>query len=89
MNFKYTPGPWHRNIRAGGKYPVVFAGRNTHVAMATQQPSPEETEANIDLIAAAPTMLDALLAICDSGVALAEPLERVLLDAIAKAKGER
>lgn len=57
----HTPGPWHRNIRANGKYPVVFAGRNTHVATAAQFPqNPEETEANIDLIAAAPELLAAL-----------------------------
>lgn len=53
---KHTAGPWHRNIRANGKYPTVFAGRNRHVAVVTQQDDPEETEANIDLIAAAPEM---------------------------------
>lgn len=62
---KHTPGPWHRNIRANGKYTTVFAGRNQHVAVINQQDNPEETEANIDLIAAAPEMLrileDALL----------------------------
>jgi hypothetical protein len=56
----HTPGPWHRNIRAGGKYPTVFAGRNTHVAVAQQMPAPKETEANISLIAAAPELLNAL-----------------------------
>ena len=62
---KHTAGPWHRNIRANGKYPTVFAGRNRHVAVVTQQDDPEETEANIDLIAAATELLrileDALL----------------------------
>ncbi len=57
---QHTPGPWHRNIRANGKYPVVFAGRNQHVATTTQQTDPVETEANIDLIAAAPDLLEAL-----------------------------
>lgn len=57
---KHTKGPWHRNIRADGKYPVIFAGRNQHVALATQQEDSEETEANIDLIAAAPELLEAL-----------------------------
>jgi hypothetical protein len=56
----HTPGPWHRNISAGGKYPTVFAGRNTHVAVAQQMPNPEETERNISLIAAAPDLLGAL-----------------------------
>ncbi len=57
---KHTPGPWSRNIRAAGKYPVVFAGRNMHVAQVCQQPDGAETEANIDLIAAAPELLEAL-----------------------------
>lgn len=57
---KFTPGPWHRNIRAGGKYSTVFAGRNTHIAHVCQQPTPEETEANIDLVYAAPSLYEAL-----------------------------
>jgi hypothetical protein len=56
MKTQYTPGPWHRNIKANGKYPTVFAGRNQHVAVVSQQQTGEETEANIDLIAAAPTL---------------------------------
>jgi hypothetical protein len=56
----HTTGPWHRNIPANGKYPTVFAGRNQHVAVATQQKNSEETEANISLIAAAPDLLAAL-----------------------------
>ena len=63
MNTKHTPGPWSRNIRAGGKYPVVFAGRNQHAATVCQQRDGAETEANIDLIAAAPDMLAALCAL--------------------------
>lgn len=58
---KFTPGPWHRNIRAGGKYSTVFAGRNTHVAHVCQQPTGDETEANIDLVAAAPALLALLV----------------------------
>lgn len=56
----HTPGPWSRNIRAGGKYPTVFSGRNQYVAHVVQQADPAETEANIDLIAAAPDLLAAL-----------------------------
>jgi histidinol-phosphate/aromatic aminotransferase/cobyric acid decarboxylase-like protein len=56
----HTPGPWHRNISADGKYPTVFAGRNQHVAVASQQKDSAETEANISLIAAAPDLLAAL-----------------------------
>lgn len=55
----YTKGEWQRNIRAGGKYPVVYAGRNQHIATVSQQTDPEETEANIDLISAAPSLVEA------------------------------
>jgi hypothetical protein len=60
---KHTQGPWHRNIKPASKYPVIFAGRNTHVAMlairgTTMQEA--EIEANCDLIRAAPELLAAL-----------------------------
>lgn len=87
---KHTPGPWHRNIRANGHYPVVFAGRNQHVATATQQTDPAETEANIDLIATAPELLQALRELieaathhqADAAAALAQARA-----AVAKAEG--
>jgi hypothetical protein len=66
---EHTPGPWARNIRAGGKYPTVYAGpmgHHSHVAHVCRATTPEETEANIDLIAAAPTMLDTLEKVRDS-----------------------
>ncbi|MBN7763834.1 hypothetical protein JYP52_22095 [Nitratireductor aquibiodomus] len=66
----HTPGPWHRNIKPARKYPTVWAGRNTHIAAVVagapygsgngETMSDEEMEANIDLIAAAPEMLEAL-----------------------------
>lgn len=60
MNSKHTPGPWGRNIKARGKYPIIFAGHNTHVAQACQMPDADETEANITLIAKAPELLECL-----------------------------
>ena len=70
MTTKHTPGPWFRNIKPARKYPTVWAGRNTHVAVVVAgaphgsgsgaDMSDEEIEANIDLIAAAPEMLAAL-----------------------------
>jgi hypothetical protein len=56
----HTPGPWHRNIAPASKYPVIFAGRNTHVALTLTQGLPvEQQEANANLIAAAPVLLAA------------------------------
>jgi len=88
---KHTQGPWHRNISADGKYPTVFAGRNQHVAIATQQKDSAETEANISLIAAAPDLLEALQGLLDVvGVRIDDP-RIVQFDraraAIAKAGG--
>lgn len=62
MSTPHTPGPWGRNIKPASRYPVVFAGRNTHVAMViTKRLTDEVVEANCDLIAAAPDLLAALL----------------------------
>ncbi len=60
MSAKHTPGPWHRNIKPARKYPIVFAGRSTHVAQVCSVSNDEETEANCNLIAAAPELLEAL-----------------------------
>lgn len=70
---QHTPGPWHRNIPPARKYPTVWAGRNTHVAAVVagaprgsgngKAMSDAEIEANINLIAAAPDLLAALLEI--------------------------
>lgn len=60
---KHTAGPWHRNIPPASHYPVIFAGRNTHIAAVLggarhgKALSEEEIEANCDLITAAPQML--------------------------------
>ena len=55
---KHTPGPWGRNIAPAWKYPIIFAGRNTHVAyIFTNELSESEQEANANLIAAAPDLL--------------------------------
>lgn len=61
MNSLHTPGPWHRNIRPATKYPVIFAGRNTHIAKVIDTGiGLSEVEANTDLITAAPELLAAL-----------------------------
>lgn len=75
MSTQHTPGPWHRNIRADGKYPVVFAGRNQYVAITSQQKDPAETEANIDLICAAPDLLAELR---KARAALQESLDQLI-----------
>ena len=93
MSAKHTSGPWYRNIRANGHYPVIFAGRNQHVATATQQADPAETEANIDLLAAAPDLLGALKQILSLYESDPDDLEtmdtgaKIARAAIAKATG--
>ena len=63
----HTKGPWHRNIPPATRYPTIFAGRNTHVARVVTDGglTPEEVEANCDLIAAAPELLKALEAMLE------------------------
>lgn len=57
----HTQGGWGRNIKPASKYPIIYAGRNTHVAQVITRGIPEsEAEANADLIAAAPDLLAAL-----------------------------
>jgi hypothetical protein len=85
MNSKHTPGPWHRNIKPITRYPVIFAGRNTHVAQVVTRGGsmPEaEMEANAALIVEAPAMLEALR---DTATALERVLGKHLpADAVAQ-----
>jgi hypothetical protein len=75
----HTPGPWHRNIPPATKYNTVFAGRNTHVCHLTVTGlPPEQVEANCNLIAAAPEMLDLLLRLYEHRNLLAKTGERTL-----------
>ena len=63
---QWTKGGWSRNIRPVSRYPIIFAGRNTHVAQViTRGLSEAEAEANCNLIAAAPAMAEALQSIID------------------------
>jgi hypothetical protein len=63
MQTQHTKGTWHRNVPPATKYPTIFAGRNTHVARVVVDGglTPEEVEANCNLIAAAPRLLEALI----------------------------
>jgi len=57
----HTPGPWHRNVPPASKYATIFAGRNNHICtLSTPSKTEGELEANADLIAAAPLLLEAL-----------------------------
>lgn len=93
---EHTPGPWHRNIHPVSRYPIVFAGRNTHIArVITQGLTDSEAEANCDLIAAAPDLLRELQSFVDRWSKYPKPPTgeelNVYLDsaraAIAKATG--
>ena len=92
---KHTAGPWHQNIRPASKYPVIFAGRNKHVArVITDGLSEDEQEANCRLIAAAPELLGALKAVLEHASLDPNHLHKFSPDyqraqaAIAKAEGK-
>ena len=90
MTSKHTPGPWKRNIPPATKYPTVFAGRNAHICYLTPLAmTNEEAEANINLIAAAPAMYEALKEAKEVIANLHPGFEvyQKILDAIAKAEG--
>ncbi|OFC61799.1 hypothetical protein BAE30_03895 [Acidithiobacillus caldus] len=65
MENPYTQGGRHRNAPPATKYPTIFAGRNTHVARVIVDGglTAEEIEANCNVIAAAPRLLEALIAL--------------------------
>ncbi len=90
---KYTKGPWGRNIKPASKYPIVYAGRNTHVAQVLKAGLTEdEVEANCSLIAAAPDLIEAAKLVLDARALGDRDDEAVALgklqDAIAKAEGK-
>lgn len=62
----HTPGPWRRNIKPASKYNTIFAGDAKHIAsLSTAGMADDEMEANCNLIAAAPELLEALREIAD------------------------
>jgi hypothetical protein len=89
MKHKHTPGPWGRNIRPVSKYPIVYAGRNTHIArVITDGLEEAEAEANANLIACAPELLEALQladAMLSGANMNANVVEQKVKTAIAKA----
>ena len=95
MTPSHTKGGWNRNIKPASRYPTIFAGRNTHVAyIATRGVTDEEAEANINLIVAAPDLLDIALLIVDANasdehdIKIPEDFLDRIKKAIKKAKGE-
>jgi hypothetical protein len=101
MTAKHTEGPWGRNIPPASKYPVIYAGRNTHVAQVISKGLPDaEVEANANLIAAAPDLLAVLEELFEIGTVYSGAIEQADLRTdfvawaekaktiIANAKGE-
>lgn len=67
-----TTGGWNRNVKPASHYPVIFAGRNTHVAQIVSKFIPEaQQEANCDAIAQVPALLAEVIALREA-LALAE-----------------
>lgn len=93
MERKYTKGPWSAVYSKRYKQWNVFGASNKAVASADDldgELSVEETEANANLIAAAPELLEALVMIQDHirfGQDL-DGIDIVCSEAIAKALGE-
>lgn len=88
---QHTPGPWHRNIKSpDARYAVIFAGRNTHVAVAKGhgELTPAEIEANLNLIAAAPELLEVLEIVLQQLGGELPKIDAIMQAAIKKAKGE-
>ena len=97
MKGQHSPGPWHRNIPPATKYVTVYRGRNTHICdvIPSRGISPEEAEANLNMIIAGPELLgaaEALLSDWDSptlsdSTPIAEKFD-ALRSAVAKARAE-
>ena len=67
MNTKHTAGLLGRNIKPINKYPILYAGRNTHIAqIITRGMSDEEAEANADFLVLAWNTHDELVAALES-----------------------
>jgi hypothetical protein len=86
MNAKtvsHTLGPWKRNIKPATKFPIVYAGRNTHVAQVSSMGlDPETVEANLCLIMAAPDLYAGNFAALDVLRALAAERNPNLIEAV-------
>lgn len=58
-----TLGRWDRNIAPASRYPIIYAGRNTHVVeIITRSITPAQAEANASLVPKAVNAIPALLA---------------------------
>lgn len=95
---KHTPGPWHRNVPPAEKYSTIYCGESgniQHIAhLASKgEKTTAEMEANCNLIAAAPELLESLTKLANIAThpkatkADIRMIARESLSAIAKATG--
>lgn len=87
---QWTQGDWGRNIKPATKYNTIYAGRNTHVCHLAGGLSTEETEANCNLIVAAPKMFETLERVLrdkERGVLTIDTCE-LIEGVLKKARGE-
>ena len=85
---KHTSEPWELCQRGDysdfdGQCRVIVSDDRR---LAVVHVSDEETDANAQLMVSAPKLLAALRMVCDSGVELADPIERAVLDAFKSAE---
>ena len=81
---KHTSGAWSAIKPEGAPYWGIHTTASECTVAGTGSGL---CEADARLCAASPDLLAALQMVCASGVSLADPIERAMLDAIAKANG--
>ena len=88
MRTQFTPGPW--TLRANGDANSYSIDHGNHwvVYQCNGQPTPEENEANMRLMTAAPEMLHLLDVIYANAAESVEWIRERIAPIIAKARGE-
>ena len=83
----HTPGPWTIEKYTGHPHIEIWTNNNRPQRIAYMQDHLPEVEADAQLIAAAPELLEALYKIDANAAESAEWIRRVTRAAIAKAEG--
>lgn len=89
---KHTPSPWNCETYDGGSFDVCSSATDHYyviVSRSRHATRGDEQHANARLIASAPELLEALVAVSElPGFEPSEPYGQLVVSAIAKATGE-